>query len=308
MKVKFWGVRGSIPTPGPHTVRYGGNTTCMQLLDDDSDFLIDGSITIIDAGSGIRELGNEILKHPKPWKINILITHTHMDHINGFPFFIPAFVPGTEIDIYGPVHYEKKLEEIFATQMDYSYFPISTAQLAAKITFHDLKETEFDLGRLHVVTHYMNHPVLTLGYRVTDGKKSFIYTGDHEPYFDFISEGDSENGDEDDGFGDVQAIVDQQNSRLVDFFRDTDILVADAAYSPDEYDSHRGWGHSSTDHVIDWAIESRVKKLILHHHEPTHDDDKLDEMEAYARNRAREKGAHDLQVANAREKQVFECP
>jgi phosphoribosyl 1,2-cyclic phosphodiesterase len=304
MRVKFWGVRGSVPTPGPTTVRYGGNTTSMQLLGED-DPKIDGAYLVIDAGTGIRELGLELMKQPKPLKINLLVTHTHMDHINGFPFFIPAFVPGTVINIYGPVHYEKKLEEIFAAQMDYSYFPISTAQLAADITFHDLKECEFDLGSLHVVTHYMNHPVLTLGYRITDGRRSFIYTGDHEPYYDFINE-DSHPGELDDEFEDIQAIVNQQNERLIQFFSGADTLVCDSAFTPDEYPSHKGWGHSSTDHAVDWAVAAGVKKLVLFHHEPLHSDDKLDEMLVYARGRAREKGAENLEVLNAREKEVVD--
>lgn len=299
MKVRFWGVRGSIPTPGPGTVRYGGNTTCMQLVGDNEP-AIDGEYLLIDAGTGIREAGLELMKMPKPLKINILITHTHMDHINGFPFFVPAFVPGTVINIYGPVHYEKRLEEIFAGQMDYSYFPISTAQLAADIKFHDLKECEFDLGPLHVTTHYMNHPVLTLGYRITDSDgKSFIFTGDHEPYYDFINEGGSGGIDSD--FEDVQAIVDEQNRRLVEFFQGVDILVADAAYTPEEYLTHKGWGHSSTDHVVDWALAAGVKKLVLFHHEPTHNDDKLDAMEQYARERVAGKGDGSLVVVNARE-------
>ena len=304
MKVKFWGVRGSIPTPGPATVKYGGNTTCMQLIGE-SENKIDGQIVILDAGSGIRELGMELMKLPKPLKINLLITHTHMDHINGFPFFIPAFIPGTIIDIYGPLHYEKRLEEIFAGQMDYSYFPISTAQLAAAINYHELNEGEFELGNLHVQTHYMNHPVLTLGYRITDGDKSFIFTGDHEPYFDFIS--GVENGTLEEGdMEDVKAIVEQQNSRLTEFFNKADILVCDAAYTPEEYVTHKGWGHSSTDHAVDWAISAGVKKLILFHHEPVHTDEKLDEMEAYARKRILEKGAKELSVTTAREKAEFE--
>ena len=205
MRLKLWCVRGSVPTPGPLTVKYGGNTTCMQLIGDDQ-IPIDGEIFIIDAGTGIRECGMSLMGLPKPLKINLLITHTHMDHINGFPFFVPAFIPGTVIDIYGPVHYEKKLQEVFAGQMDYSYFPISTAQLAADITFHDLKECELEVGSLQVKTKYMNHPVLTLGYRVTDGKKTFIYTGDHEPYHDFINE-DDEDEDQDDTFEDIPDIV-----------------------------------------------------------------------------------------------------
>jgi len=304
MRVKLWGVRGSVPTPGPLTVKYGGNTTCMQLIGDDQ-IPIDGEIFIIDAGTGIRECGLSLLGLPKPLKINLLITHTHMDHINGFPFFVPAFIPGTVIDIYGPVHYEKKLQEVFAGQMDYSYFPISTAQLAADITFHDLKECELEVGSLQVKTQYMNHPVLTLGYRVTDGKKTFIYTGDHEPYHDFINE-DDEGEDEDDTFDDVPDIVEQQNQRLLDFFKAADILICDAAYTPEEYLTHKGWGHSSTDDVIDWAVKAGVKKLVLHHHEPTHADEKLDEMEAYAKKTAKEKGADSLEVFNAREQLIID--
>ncbi|MFH1068534.1 MAG: MBL fold metallo-hydrolase [Candidatus Glassbacteria bacterium] len=303
MKVKFWGVRGSIPTPGPSTMRYGGNTTCMQLLGEEGD-LIDGGVLIIDAGTGIRELGMELLRLPKPLKISLLITHTHMDHINGFPFFVPAFIPGTVIDIYGPLHYEKRLEEIFAGQMDYSYFPISTAQLAAELNYHELNESEFDLGSLHITTHYMNHPVLTLGYRITDGESTFLYTGDHEPYFDILSDSDAGDliGDEAEG---VKEIVEQQNRRLVEFLTGSNILVCDAAYSPAEYVTHKGWGHSSTDHAVDWAIEAGVRRLILFHHEPVHTDEKLDEMQNYARQRAKELGADKLEIDTATEKKVF---
>ena len=304
MRLKLWGVRGSIPTPGPSTVKYGGNTTCMQLIGDDQ-IPVGGEIFIIDAGTGIRECGLSLMGLPKPLKVHLLITHTHMDHINGFPFFIPAFIPGTVIDIYGPVHYEKKLEDIFAGQMDYSYFPISTAQLAANINFHDLKECEIDIGSLHVRTQYMNHPVLTLGYRITDGEKTFIYTGDHEPYRDFISENDEED-DQEEGFEDIPDIVEQQNQRLLEFFKSADILVCDAAYTPEEYLTHKGWGHSSTDDAVDWAIKAGVKKLVLHHHEPTHTDDKMDEMEAYAKKRIEEKDAGSLEVFNAREQLIID--
>ncbi|MBW7995268.1 MAG: MBL fold metallo-hydrolase [Candidatus Glassbacteria bacterium] len=297
MRLKFWGVRGSIPTPGPTTVKYGGNTTCMQIIPDDGE-TFEGEVLIIDAGTGIRELGLELMKLPKPLKINLLITHTHMDHINGFPFFVPAFIPGTTINIYGPLHYEKSLEEIFAGQMDYSYFPISTAQLAAGLNYHELNEGEFEISSLKVRAHYMNHPVLTLGYRITDGTSSILFSGDHEPYFDIM--GDDSSEDEDD----VKAIVEQQNSRLIDFFNGVDLLVCDAAYTPEEYETHRGWGHSSTDHAVDWAIEAGVKTLVLFHHEPNHSDDKLDEVQEYARKRARDKGS-SLEVQTAAEMKIF---
>ncbi|HUU28616.1 MAG TPA: MBL fold metallo-hydrolase [archaeon] len=304
MRVKFWGVRGSIPTPGPTTVKYGGNTSSMQLIGAD-EIPLEGEIIILDAGTGIRELSMDLLKLPKPLKVNLFITHTHMDHINGFPFFIPAFIPGTKIDIYGPLHYEKRLEDIFAGQMDYSYFPISTAQLAAELNFHELKEGEFNLGKLKIQSHYMNHPVLTLGYRITDGKKTFVYTGDHEPYYNIMDDAAGSDLAEDDT-EDIKAIVEQQNARLIEFFRGADILVCDAAYTPEEYLTHKGWGHSSTDNAVDWAIEAGVKKLALFHHEPLHNDQKLEEMEAYARERAKSKGADSLQIFTAREKEIID--
>jgi ribonuclease BN (tRNA processing enzyme) len=202
------------------------------------------------------------------------------------------------IDIYGPLHYEKRLEEIFAGQMEYSYFPISTAQLAADLTYHELNEGEFEIGPLKIKTHYMNHPVLTLGYRVSDGTGSIIFTGDHEPYFNIM--GDESEEDEDD----VKAIVEQQNRRLIEFFDKADLLVCDAAYTPEEYETHRGWGHSSTDHAVDWAIEGGVKHLVLFHHEPVHTDEKLDEMEAYARRRVADRGS-SLVVDTATEKKIY---
>ncbi len=301
MRLKFWGVRGSIPTPGPGTVRYGGNTTCLQLVGDQESTL-GGEVLIIDAGTGIRELGLELLKLPRPLRISLLITHTHMDHINGFPFFVPAFIPGTVIDIYGPLHYEKRLEEVFSGQMDYSYFPISTAQLAAQLNFHELREEEITVAGLRVTTHFMNHPVLTLGYRISDGVKTIIYSGDHEPYYDVIGEAGSSLSEEE--AQDIRAIVETQYERLIEFFQGADLLVCDAAYSPEEYPSHRGWGHSSTDHAVDWAIAAGVKTLALFHHEPTHDDPKLDEMEAYAVQRALVKGGAGLRIITAREKEV----
>ncbi|MCB0331351.1 MAG: MBL fold metallo-hydrolase, partial [Bdellovibrionales bacterium] len=176
MKLTFWGVRGSIPTPGPNTVRYGGNTTCLEIRTP-SDELI-----ILDGGSGIRELGMKLLGQ-LPIKANVFISHTHWDHIQGLPFFVPFFIPGQEISIHGtfdPV-YQKDLQSILSAQMEYCYFPVRSNELKANITYNDLREQQgVELESAKVCGILMNHPVMTFGYRIDCGEKSIFFTGDHE--------------------------------------------------------------------------------------------------------------------------------
>ena len=182
MTVKFWGVRGSIPCPGPTTVDYGGNTACLELRFGDEERLI-----IIDAGSGIRSLGNYLMQHdlPKgPIDTSIFITHTHWDHIMGFPFFTPIFIPGSSITIYGPVTYEDEgLDRIIGDQLTYRYFPVKHSELAAKIKYVALKESTMDLGDgIKVTTKYLNHPILCLGYRFEYEGRVFCTVYDTEPF------------------------------------------------------------------------------------------------------------------------------
>jgi len=182
MKIKFWGVRGSIPCPGPNTVKYGGNTSCLEIWFEDIERLI-----IIDAGSGIRELGNDIMTREmvkSGIRTEILLTHTHWDHIMGFPFFTPIYIPGAKLKVFGPVTYENEtLEETVGGQLTYRYFPVRQAELAAEIEYISLKEEKLDLGDgINLITKYLNHPVMCLGYRFEYKGKIFCTAYDTEPF------------------------------------------------------------------------------------------------------------------------------
>jgi phosphoribosyl 1,2-cyclic phosphodiesterase len=272
MKVRFWGVRGSIPTPGAEFVKFGGNTSCIE-VDDDS-----GSAFVFDSGTGIRSCGLDLARR-KIKNVHLFITHTHWDHIQGFPFFTPAYIPGTSIHIYGPIHFEKKLKHIMDLQMDYAYFPVSMQQLNAKIDYSDLKEAKIQVGETLITTKYSNHPVTGLCYKIQSGGRTLVYSGDTEPYYNSLSTGTDplafreENADEN-----VDDIVRERNSAHRDFCT-SDLLIHDCQYTEEEYEKYKGWGHSPMETVIKMAIESGVKKLVLNHHDPAHSDAMLEETE-----------------------------
>jgi phosphoribosyl 1,2-cyclic phosphodiesterase len=282
MKVKFWGVRGSIPCPGPSTQKFGGNTTCLQILG--------GSDTIIvDAGTGIRELGHELMKK-SPVRVHLLVTHTHWDHIQGFPFFSPIYHPGNEIFIYGPRTLEKTLEEAILFQMQYTYFPVRGVELAALVKFTQLDEQSFTLGDVRVTTKSMNHPIRVLAYKFEKGGRTALYTGDNEPYYDVMLD---RAGRLDGGIHRRAEFIEECNQQVQAFCAGSDLLIADCQYTDDEYATKRGWGHSSVSHVVDLATAARVKRVALFHHEPTHDDHALEAIERNARAVAkRSKGLH----------------
>jgi phosphoribosyl 1,2-cyclic phosphodiesterase len=277
MKIKFWGVRGSIPCPGQATTRFGGNTSCLQVLGGQE-------IVILDAGTGIRELGQQITAAKKPVRVHMLLTHTHWDHIQGFPFFTPIYFPGNELFIYGPRALEKSLEEALMFQMQYSYFPVRGVELAARVKFTELGEETFQIGDLEVSTKSMNHPIRVLAYKFRHKGRSAIYTGDNEPYFDVLAD---RSGNMDTGIHRRSEFIKECNQRVVDFCKGVDLLVADSQYTDEEYETKRGWGHSSISQVLELSKESEVKKLVLFHHEPTHDDRQLLAIERDARARAR---------------------
>ena len=267
MRVKLWGDRGSIPVPGNDTKKYGGNTASLEVeFDADHRFFID-------AGTGIRDLGNQLVKEGYDKEINLFISHTHWDHIIGFPFFTPIYFPGKKINIYGPVHYEKRLQDIFAILMDYSYFPISAAQLSAEVKYIDLKETSFELNGVKITTKYLNHPVLNLGYRFEYEGKVFVYTGDHEKYYNVFGDNLPEEEAED-----LSETIQIQNDSVVEFVNGADIFVADTTYTDEEYTVHIGWGHSSVGQTIELCKNANVKLGILTHHDPAHSDALVDEL------------------------------
>ena len=309
MRVKFWGVRGSIPTPGPHTVRYGGNTACIELFpkDDDTEF-------IIDLGTGVRELGLNLMGRGKPVNANIFLSHTHWDHIHGFPFFVPAFIPGNKLVIHGPVNFNERLEDIVSGQMKYSYFPIKLDHMAADISFVELKESTFEIDGVKITTQYLNHPILVLGYRFEYDGKIFVTEYDTEPYQNMFKGKDEEDdmddllfGDMDDDEDDKDAeedadpIVDEMNQRVVDFAKDADLLVFDAQYTAAEYPSKIGWGHSTVEDSIRVGAEAGCKSVAIFHHDPTRSDDALDEIEEFCAGEVLRVKRPDMLVFAARE-------
>lgn len=280
IQVKFYGVRGSIPCPGKDTMKYGGNTACIELRFPEVNRHI-----IIDAGSGIRNLANYMLAHdlPKgPISTEIYLTHTHWDHIMGFPFFVPAYIPGTRIKVYGPVTYEDEtLEEVVGGQMKYRYFPVNMGELAAGIQYIRLKEDpHIDLGDgIILSTKIINHPITALGYRFSFRGSVFCTAYDNEPFRNlFVTDPDDPSYDE------LMAIegnlvAEEQNRGLESFFAGSDLLVYDAQYTEAEYQKGKiGWGHTTIEYAIAVANRSGVKRLALFHHDPERNDEQLDFM------------------------------
>ncbi|MDH4128815.1 MAG: MBL fold metallo-hydrolase [Spirochaetota bacterium] len=306
MKVRFWGVRGSVPTPGPKTVKYGGNTACIEIRGDDDELLI------IDAGTGLRELGNFLISNDLPngpLKLNILLTHTHWDHIQGFPFFGPAYIPSSIITFRGPVNaIGKKLDEIVAGQMNYSYFPIKLSELRAQINFVEIREESFDIGSFHVSTCYLNHPILCLGYRIMYKNKVIITIYDNEPYRNIFADtkksnsSDFEDQIDDEAIKEAEDYVYTQNQKILDFASGADLMIYDAQYTSEEFKTKIGWGHSTIDHAINAGISTQCKKLALFHHDPVRTDKELDTLQVQTVDKARGLGARHMVVFFARER------
>ncbi len=282
IRVRFWGVRGSIPCPGSNTVKYGGNTACIEVRFPE----LDDRLIIIDAGSGIRELGNFMMAHDfKKGPINsrIFLTHTHWDHIMGFPFFTPIYVPGNRLTVYGPVTYEKDtLETIVGGQMTYRYFPVREAELAATVDYVELKEGRLDLGDgITLTTKYLNHPILCLGYRLEFQGKVFCTAYDTEPYRNLFCTDPADPAYDEMMAQEGEAVAAEQNALLEEFFSGADLLVHDSQYSEAELVPGKlGWGHSSYEGAIAAACHRQVKRLALFHHDPMRTDDQLDAMSA----------------------------
>ncbi len=268
MKVRFWGTRGSIAKPGPSTIRYGGNTSCVEVRSDS------GCIIVIDCGTGAHDLGQSLVRAgQKPCSGHILISHTHWDHIQGLPFFAPLFSPGNEWHIYGPRGLGTSLREVLAGQMEYAYFPVSLNAFAAAIHYHEVVEGAFRVGDFRVTAQYLNHPALTVGYRLESDGATVVYASDHEPHHHAA------------GLDDV-ATLRGGDALHRDFVRDADLLIHDAQYTAAEYPNKIGWGHSTVEYVTDIAVTSKVRHLALYHHDPMRDDDAVDNLVRIARGRA----------------------
>jgi phosphoribosyl 1,2-cyclic phosphodiesterase len=287
MKVKFWGVRGSIPSPGPHTVRYGGNTTCIEVRTDD------GQLIILDGGTGIFALAQTLLGE-LPLDVHIFNTHSHWDHIQGLPFFIPIFIPGNSIRLYGTFDLVSGMgpERIMSNQMQYSYFPVREIEMKSRVEYLTVMPGEpIRIGETTVTPVLLNHPVVNTGFRIDSNGKSVFFTGDHEPHTNIYDPGDE-------GYEEYQLLIEQQSRAIVQAISDIDLLVADSAYTREEYPAKKGWGHGTFDSCIELAQAAGAKILCCTHHEPTRSDDALEEVFAEAAARYPDCG---MQVRLARE-------
>jgi phosphoribosyl 1,2-cyclic phosphodiesterase len=263
MRITFWGVRGSIPSPGPDTVGVGGNTSCVEVR-------AGKLLLVFDGGTGLRLLGKTLLKE-MPITAHLFFSHVHWDHIQGFPFFDPAFVPGNVINLYGGNNVSRTLEETLAGQMDHPSFPVHLTDMGAKMHFHDVNEEsalELDAGdgtKAVITSARGNHPNGVWAYRVDHGGHSVMYATDTEHY----------------------AVVDPRLSKLA---TGVDLLIYDSQYTPEEYSgtagsggSKVGWGHSTFDEAVKLAKAAAAKKLVLYHHDPMQNDAAVAEKERRAR-------------------------
>lgn len=288
-KVKFWGVRGSIPSPGPATVYYGGNTSCVEVR-------ADGEIIILDAGTGLRHLGRALEKEfgPRPMRLSILISHTHWDHIQGFPFFAPAYDPKNKVRILAFEGPRKGLEATLSIQMESPYFPISMQEMPGNIEFEELKTMDFQIGPIQVKAAFMNHPGVCVGYRLYTSAGSIAYFPDNELFGRLRSAAALHHNQESADF------ARKQDEKLKEFISGADIVISDAQYDATEYPDHVGWGHSCSDDVVNLALASNIRQLYLFHHDPDHDDAHVAQMLASARKQVAE-ARSSLSVEAARE-------
>ena len=261
MRITFWGVRGSIPSPGPDTVGVGGNTSCVEVR-------AGKALIVFDGGTGLRMLGKRMLKE-MPFTAHLFFSHVHWDHIQGFPFFDPAFVPGNVIHLYGGNNVSRTLEETLAGQMDHPSFPVHLTEMGAKMVFHSvgLTPVELDAGdgtKAIVRAAPGNHPNGVWAYRVDHGGRSVVYATDTEHY----------------------AVVDHKLAKLA---KGADVLIYDSQYTPEEYAGltggmpKLGWGHSTFEEAVKLAKTADVKKLVLYHHDPMQNDAAVAEKERRAR-------------------------
>jgi anti-anti-sigma factor len=254
VKIKFWGTRGSIPSPEPNTMKYGGDTSCVEVR-------VGREVFIFDAGTGMRRLGTSLMAD-RDWDghATLLLSHTHWDHIQGFPFFAPLFQAKTEFVVYGAFRADYRLDECLEGQMSNLYFPVKMRELPSKLKFVEMIEETVQVGSAKITARALHHPQGCFGYRIEDGNHVVVYATDTEPY------------------------PDKANDKLVELAREADILIHDAQYTPEEYvRAKRGWGHSTWKDAVNCALDAGVKTLVLFHHDPWHDDDMVESMLMEAR-------------------------
>lgn len=284
--VRFWGVRGSIPTPGPRTRRYGGNTSCLEVRSDTT-------LLVFDAGTGLRELGVSLMRQAAPpngREIHLFLSHPHWDHIQGFPFFTPAYQESTTLCVYGPEG-DAKNYQLLSGQMNNAYFPVRFSDLKAKVVQKSFKDERVEIGDFVVRRFNQKHPGGSVGFRVDHASGTVVYATD--------SELDQQLKDPEQPTKSPNALR-KLPADLVRAIKGADLLVADAQYTDDEYVTKVGWGHPRASTVVDFACDAQVRMLALTHHDPMHSDRDTDAKVQLAADRAKSHGS-GLEVFGARE-------
>ncbi len=254
MKITFWGTRGSLATPGRDTIRYGGNTSCVEIQGDD------GATLVLDAGTGIRPLGESIQRGIA--RLDILLTHLHMDHIQGLGFFDPLFWPELDVHLWGPSSTTQGLHARLTRYLSPPLFPVRLADLPCSLTLHDVvAEPKFRIGRFEIEAGLVCHPGPTVGYRIHGDGGVVTYIPDHEPFL-----------------GEDELDLDSPWIPGLSLARDADLLIHDAQFSDEEYPLYVGWGHSSIEHTLAFARAAGVRHLAPFHHDPSHTDLILDRL------------------------------
>ena len=286
MFVKFWGVRGSIPTPGPATRRYGGNTSCVELRTPEAHF-------ICDAGSGIRELGIRLARaaHGTPITSHLMLSHAHWDHIQGFPFFGPVYNPTTTLRVYGTEPGDERFHQLLSGQMGSDYFPVEFSDLPGQIVSDHLDGGCRVVCDTEVSVLPVCHPGGSLSYSFRHGGRHVVYSTDNE--LDLLIENPED--------GERPGVLRVLPAELVAFVRGADLLIADGQYTDEEYPKHRHWGHSRASTVVDLAVAAGVKQVAVFHHDPMQSDADVDAKIEACRARAASLGATGLSIFGARE-------
>ena len=273
LRLQFWGTRGSIPTPGPETVRYGGNTPCVELRTSE------GWLIVLDAGTGVRELGRSLISRANgaPIAGDIFLTHAHWDHIQGIPFFGPLFQRGNHFTIWGAKALQTSIARVVRDQMSPVVFPVTFEELDATIDFCEIAEECRRGNGYEVRAFQVRHPGGALGYRFSerdDNHRALVYISDNE-----LGPGAK-----------YDTRLDWRRD-LLDFVRDARVLVHDTMYTAEEYDHYRGWGHSTYDEAVDLAVDAGVERLVLYHHKPERTDDEVDRRVEECRALAHRRGS-----------------
>ncbi|MHC4778306.1 MAG: MBL fold metallo-hydrolase [Planctomycetota bacterium] len=293
MRLVFWGTRGSIPTPGPTTVKYGGNTPCVEVQ-------AGGRRAVIDAGTGFRTLGESIrLSGETAPEIHLLISHSHWDHIQGFPFFAPVLNPKAKIFVYGCQGTGNRLEKVLGMQMDDDYFPLSFRELTAEIRFVEIVKNPFQVGELTVESIFLNHPGLALGFNLTHDGKKICYCSDTEPFRDLLQREEVQESER------IGPYAESLDRKIVEFAKGAEVLIIDGMYTDEEYKTRLGWGHSSISDAVKVGMSAGVKRMFLFHHAPLHTDEFIDEMVSEGRKVVRRRGGN-MEVYGAMEGEEVE--